>query len=64
MKAQPPTTLKRPRRTASVTLHLSPDEKAKVDQAAFDKDLGTSQFVRRILLKALDIKAEPDGSNN
>ena len=63
MKTSPPT-LKRPRRTASVTLHLSPEEKQKVDQAAFDKDLGTSQFVRRILLKQLDIKLDGSGKSN
>jgi len=51
-----PTTLKRPKRNASVTIHLSPEEKRIIAKQAFEQDLGTSQFVRRVLLKSL--KAE------
>tara|TARA_R110002020_G_scaffold409424_1_gene619183 strand:+ start:1444 stop:1608 length:165 start_codon:yes stop_codon:yes gene_type:complete len=43
----------RPRRSASITIHLSPDEKAAVDRAAFDADEGTSHFTRKLLIRFL-----------
>ena len=45
---------KRPKRSTSVSVHLSPEEKARLDRAAFEKDLGTSQFVRRLILENLE----------
>lgn len=51
---KPPTKPTRPKRSASVSVHLSPEEKAKLDKAAFQEDLGTSQFVRRIILRTLE----------
>jgi hypothetical protein len=56
----PSKTLVRPRRSASITIHLSPDEKRAVDRAAFEADEGTSHFARKLILKAL--KAKPNGS--
>ena len=44
----------RPRRNVSVTVHLSKDEKLRLDRAAFDADEGTSAFVRKLLLWKLN----------
>ena len=40
----------RPKRNASITVHLSKEEKARLDKLAFESDVGTSQFVRKILI--------------
>tara|TARA_R110002167_G_scaffold364323_1_gene586062 strand:- start:576 stop:821 length:246 start_codon:yes stop_codon:yes gene_type:complete len=44
---------KRPRRNTSVTIHLSQEEKREIAKLAFDRDEGTSQFARKIILAKL-----------
>ena len=46
-------TPQRPRRNTSVTIHLSKEEKSLIAQMAFDRDEGTSQFARKLILTNL-----------
>ena len=49
----PPTITKkftRPKRNVSVTVHLSKEEKLRLDKFAFDADVGTGTFVRKLIL--------------
>jgi len=58
-----PKTLKRPKRNRSVSVHLSPNEKASLDRAAFTEDMGTSQFVRRLILRFLEAAENANAQN-
>tara|TARA_R110002167_G_scaffold162975_2_gene359637 strand:- start:3178 stop:3357 length:180 start_codon:yes stop_codon:yes gene_type:complete len=51
---------KRPKRNTSVTIHLSTEEKSLIAKMAFERDEGTSQFARKLILtnlkKIIEIK--------
>tara|TARA_R110000824_G_scaffold393082_1_gene591853 strand:+ start:157 stop:345 length:189 start_codon:yes stop_codon:yes gene_type:complete len=49
-KAPPEKKFVRPKREASITVHLSAEEKALLDRAAFDADKATGALVRKLAL--------------